>query len=202
MHTTDSPILKTLFSSSARIQLLRALLLDPGEGLYLRKLEAKTGFAPRTIQLELNRLTRAGILNRTDSGNRAYYRINEGCPIIPELRSIFVKTVGVADVLRRALEPDRDRILAAFIYGSFASGEISPDSDVDVMLIGDIAFGEVVTRFRDPQAELGREVNPSVFDPEEFKRRIASRDHFTTAVMQGPKIFLLGGDDELRRLAE
>lgn len=202
MHTTDSPILKTLFSSSARIQLLRALLLDPGEGLYLRKLEAKTGFAPRTIQLELNRLTRAGILNRTDSGNRAYYRINEGCPIIPELRSIFVKTVGVADVLRRALEPDRERVLAAFIYGSFASGEISPDSDVDVMLIGDIDFGEVVKRFRDPQAELGREVNPSVFDPEEFKRRIATRDHFTTAVMQGPKIFLLGGDDELRRLAE
>jgi predicted nucleotidyltransferase len=202
MHTDDNPLLKALLSSSARISLLQVLLLDPGEGFYLRKLEAKTGFAPRTIQLELNRLSHAGILKRTDSGNRVYYRINEDCPIIPELRSIFIKTVGVADVLRRALEPHGQDIQAALIYGSFAASVIGPDSDVDVMVVGDIDFGDVVRALQPAQQELNREVNPTVYPPDEIRRRILEKDHFVTSVMEGPKIFLLGSEDELRGLAE
>jgi predicted nucleotidyltransferase len=195
-------MLKALLSSSARISLLKVLLLDPGEGFYLRKLEAKTGFAPRTVQLELNRLARAGILKRTDSGNRAYYRINDDCPIIPELRSIFIKTVGVADVLRRALEPHAKRIEIALIYGSFAAGAIGPDSDVDMLVVGDTGFGDVVRALQPAQDELNREVNPTVYPPEEIRRRILEKDHFVTSVMEGSKILLVGSEDELRRLAE
>lgn len=167
----------------------------------MRELQARTGFAPRTVQVELKRLTEAGILERDVSGNRTYYRVNRQCPILPELRSIFAKTVGLADVLRRVLEPLQDRISAAFVYGSFAKGTATADSDVDLIVIGTLGFAQVVELLGIAQDELGREINPTVYPVEEARRKLASSDHFLVSVLREPKIYLIGGENELAGLA-
>jgi len=201
MHTEACDILEALFSSSARIRLLRILLIDPQARFYLREMQARTGLAPRTVQIELSRLARAAILEKQISGNRTYYRVNERCRIVPELRSMFIKTVGVADVLRRALEPVRDEVLVAFIFGSFATGAVTSESDVDVMVIGDVSFGEVVSALKTTQEQISREINPIVFPPEEVRTRAAGEDHLLSAVLSEPKLFLIGDEDGLRELA-
>jgi DNA-binding HxlR family transcriptional regulator len=99
MHTIDSPVLSALFSSSARVRLLSILLRAPQERFYLRQLQGLTGISPRSVQLELRNLAQTGILEREVSGNRTYYHANERCPILPELRGMFTRTAGVADVL-------------------------------------------------------------------------------------------------------
>ena len=87
---------------------------------------------------------------------------------------------------------------AAFVYGSFASGKEKAGSDVDLLVVGDVSLGELVEALGPVQSRLGREVNPAVFPPSEFREKMTP---FLENVLQGPKIFLIGSPDELERLA-
>jgi predicted nucleotidyltransferase len=104
-------------------------------------------------------------------------------------------------VLREALAGLAEQIAVAFVYGSLARGEGQANSDVDVMVIGDVSFGEVVSALQLAQKTIGREVNPSIYPEREFRAKLQARHHFLTAVMTAPKVFLVGGENELKRLA-
>ncbi len=113
----------------------------------------------------------------------------------------MTKTAGVADPIRAALGPLAERVAIAFVYGSMAKGTETNASDVDVMVVGDVSFAEVVEALGSAQEALGREVNPSVCAAGEFRRKAAARNHFVTALLRGPRIYLIGDEDELERLA-
>jgi hypothetical protein len=83
-----------------------------------------------------------------------FYQANRRCPIFAELQGLVVKTAGVADVLRAALAPLVDRIVVAFVFGSFASGEPRKTSDVDVVVVGDAMFGAIVSALSAAQEKL------------------------------------------------
>ena len=155
-----------------------------------------------TVQRELEFLARAGIVRRTVRGRQVYFQANPDCPIYSELRGLIVKTVGVADALRVALAPLAERIRVAFIYGSIARGAERRASDVDAMVIGDVAFAEMAEAFAGAQKEIGREVNASVYPPAEFRAKLAAKHHFLRSVLKGEKIFLIGDERELGRLAK
>lgn len=155
-----------------------------------------------TVQRELGFLARAGIVRRTVRGRQVYFQANPDCPIYPELRGLIVKTVGVADALRVALAPLAARIRVAFIYGSVARATERRASDVDVMVIGDVSFAETAEAFAVAQKAIGREVNPSVYPPHEFRTKLAAKHHFLRSVLKGGKIFLIGDERELGRLAK
>lgn len=190
-------MLQALFTSQARIRLLSILLLGQGERWYLRKLASEARVSVGNADRELRSLAAAGIVLREISGRQVYYRIDENCPIIPELRSMFTKTVGVADALRSALAQLRDRICAAFVYGSFAKDSITPQSDVDLMVVGDVSFLEVVSAACTAQDRIGREVNPTVYPAREFRDRIVRGEHFIAAIMSEPKVFIIGDEHGL-----
>ena len=190
-------MLETLFSSTTRIKLLTIFLLKGDGRFYLRELAKKTGAQLRSVQVELANLTEAGVLIKETSGRQTYYRLDDRCPIIPELRSIFIKTAGLADVLRQALLPLAGSIDVAFVFGSFAADRVRPDSDVDVMIIGGATLAEVAEAFDSAEHEIGREINPSVFEVEEFRERVQTREHFVTSVLKAPKLFIMGDESEL-----
>ncbi len=95
-----------------------------------------------------------------------------------------------------------DRVKVAFVHGSFAKGSMKADSDVDIIVIGSCRFAEVVNSITHAQDKLGMEVNPSVYPEAEFKEKIAKKHHFLTTTLKEPKIFLIGDDNELGRLAQ
>jgi predicted nucleotidyltransferase len=117
------------------------------------------------------------------------------------MRSLVNKTVGVFNVLRAALEPLAERILAAFVYGSVAREEETAQSDIDLMIIGEVELDETLSRLSKPEGSLGRPVNPTVYSAKEFKQKMASGNHFLNAVMKDKKIFLMGSENELRKVA-
>jgi hypothetical protein len=119
-----------------RQQVLAALLLEPARSLHLRELARLVGSHAGTLAREVDKLTQAGLLLRTDQGNQAHYRANVQHPLFPELAALLRKTHGVVPALRTALQPLADRIALAFVYGSVASGTASEHSDVDVLLVG------------------------------------------------------------------
>jgi predicted nucleotidyltransferase len=91
-------------------------------------------------------------------------------------------------------------IRVAFVFGSLARQEETAKSDVDLMIIGEVAFDRVISSLVRAQENLGREINPTTYSAREFKSKLASGNHFLTSVLRGPKLFLIGTDDDLREL--
>lgn len=193
--------LASLLFGSTRREALAQLLLHPGASLHVRGLARLTGKAPGTLLRELNQLADAGILKRHSMGNQVHFQANESCPIHDELRGIIKKTAGIADVLRDALEPIQPRVTLSFVYGSIARGDERAGSDLDLMVVGSAGFGEVVHALQAAQNVLRREINPNVMRVAVFRKRLSVGEPYLTRVMEDRKIFVMGGPDDLGKLA-
>lgn len=178
---------------------LGLLLLHPDEALHGREIARRTALPSGTLTRELVRLAQVGLLRREKRGNQLLYSADRTCPVFEELASILRKTSGVAEVLAGALAPAGDRIRLAFIFGSLARGQERAGSDVDMVVIGDIGFGEVVKLLHASQRVLGREINPKVYSPKEWRAKRAAPDAFLRDVLGKPKIFVIGTEDELKK---
>lgn len=199
---SDKPLgLGSLLFGAARRELLSLFLLHPEYSAHVRELGRVTGRAPGTLLRELSRLADAGVLTRRSVGNQVHFQANPACPIYEELRGVMKKTSGIADVLREALDPLRERIHSAFIYGSIARGDERRGSDLDLMIVGDVTFADVVGALQEASNTLRREINPHLYPPRELKRRLSVGEPFLERVMEDRKIFIIGGDDDLGKLA-
>jgi len=188
--------------SESKIGVLRLLLLKPDQAFYQREIAEKTGLRLRAVQQALRPLVEGGIVRREARGRQVFYQADPSCSILSELTAILLKTVGLAEVLRRALGGLADRIEVALVFGSMARGEAVAESDVDLMVIGEVGLRELVPAIRAATGDLGREVNPITLGPSELRERLGRGDPFLARVLQEPKIFVLGGEDELRSVAE
>jgi predicted nucleotidyltransferase len=194
-------MLSVIFGSKLRAKVLGWLFMHPDERYYSRQLQALLGEDSTNIGRELARLEKTGIIICSREGRRKYYQANRACPVFSELESLARKTSGLADVLQDTLKPLSGQIAFAFIYGSMAKGVHNSRSDVDLMVVGSCSFAQVVEALMTVQAKLDREVNPSVYPLEEFKKKLAAGHHFVKNVVAGPKIFLIGEEHELAGLA-
>lgn len=167
----------------------------------MRELERRTGLSDATVRQELKKLKRLGVVEARRDGNRTYYRANNGHPLYPDIRNLVLKTSGLTDVLREALGGAGD-VELAFVFGSIAGNTAKAHSDIDLMIIGTIGLRQLSKRLSGLEAKIGRDVNPHMLTPEEFIRRANEGDHFITAVLKGPRLFVVGGEDELRRLGQ
>jgi predicted nucleotidyltransferase len=183
-----------------RNAVLGLLFSHPDESFYVREIVRAADSGLGSVQRELRGLERAGILKRTTRGRHVYYQANPDCPIFPELKGMVTKTVGGVDILARALASLRGKIQVAFIYGSVARVEQRRGSDMDVFVIGEASFGEVVEALAPAQEKLAREVSPIVYPVAEFREKVLQKHHFVTSVLRGSKLFLVGDEHELAAL--
>jgi predicted nucleotidyltransferase len=195
-------MLKNLFTSEVRILLLSRFLMNEDREFYLRQLSSHFNLSPRHVSLELKNLQNIGIINKRIAGNLHYYNINRRHPLFKELKSIFLKTIGLKDVILRYLNGYNERIQYAFIYGSMARGDAASDSDIDLMMIGDISSRQISAEMIEAGNELQREINFSIFSLEEFKSRLRKKDHFVSSLMNGEKVFVIGDANELERMVQ
>jgi predicted nucleotidyltransferase/DNA-binding transcriptional ArsR family regulator len=184
--------LADLLFGSYRRDVLGLLLLHPGESYHVREIARITGKPANTLYRELGTLARSGLLIRRAQGNQVHYEANTANPIYEELRGILKKTTGVVDVFRFALEPLAKRIKLALIYGSVASGKESAWSDIDLLLVGDVKFEEVVNVLGPAEDALRREDNRHVYGEREFAEKGRRKELFLARVLEGPKLMLSG----------
>ncbi len=189
-----------LFTTTQQ-KVLGLLYAQPGKTFYLKEILRLTGMGVATIKRELERMLAAGILTLTKIGNQHHYQANPDCPIYDELLGIVKKIFGVADVINLALSPLASRIEWAFVFGSVASGRETSASDIDLMIIGDVGFAEVVSALYSVQGTLGREINPKVYRKEEWIQMLNNRDAFVKEVLGKSTMDVMGGEDELREFS-
>ena len=176
--------------------MLARLLIDEREW-HARELARVLGLNHAAVTDELRNLAEAGIAVKRRSSNRVYYSANKQCAIYEELKNLLIKTAGLADVLRQALAELGERITLAYVYGSLANGTANAQSDVDLMVVGDVTLGEVVDVLGDAETSIGREVNATVYSSAEYRKKLATGRGFIHQVHYGQVIMLLGALDEL-----
>lgn len=183
-----------------RQRVLGLLLGHPDEAYYVREILRRTHGAPGAVQRELELLAGAAVLQRTVRGRQVYFQANRASPIFPELRNLVIKTFGVVELIREALTPIVDAIEIAFIFGSAARAELGPASDIDLLVVGDVTFAEVVRVTRPAQQQLGRDVNPTVYTSQEFRQKLEAGHHFLQALVDELRLDVIGDSSELERL--
>ena len=191
-------MLNKLFSSKTRVEILKLFLFNTNNSFYQRQISNLTAQSIRGVQREVDKLNRIGLIERSIQGNRIYYKVNKKCPIVEDLKNIFFKSVGIAEVLKDNFK--EKGIKVAFIYGSYARGEESLLSDIDLMVIGDISSKELSSVLSKPKQELMREINYVVFSLNEFINKAMQKDHFINSVLKDKKIYIIGSEDELKGL--
>lgn len=193
-------MLETLLGSRLRAKVLGWLFSHPDERYFVRQLTALMKEDSTNVSRELARLEKTGILVKNTEGKQKYYQANRQSPIFNELHGLILKTVGVADIIKKALEPRIADIKLAFIFGSVAKRAENRFSDIDLLVVGDITFGEVVDLISTAEGALNRELNPVVYTLAEFNKRLSENHYFIRDILSGDKIFVVGDENELKAL--
>jgi predicted nucleotidyltransferase len=202
MSTKQQPqgLLEALFGKTRR-SILALLFSHAEEAFHLRKILRLAGISSGAGQRELKRLSEAGIVLRTVNENQVLFQANPRCAIFEELKSLITKTAGVVDVLRTALEPLGGRISIALLYGSLARGRAGVESDIDLLVVGEVSFEDIVGNVARAQDSLRREINPMVMSLEEFHSRMSKGDHLLDTILKSPFVPVIGDPRELGRMA-
>ena len=186
-----------LFSTTQQ-KVLGLLYGHPDETFFVNQILRLTGMGVHTIKRELDRMTAVGILTMRKIGNQHHYQANPECPIYTELLGIVRKTFGVADVIKAALEVHDEQIDLAFVYGSIASAEDRADSDIDLMIVApDLAYAELMETLAGAEQTLGRKINSTIYNASEVESRLKRKDAFLVRVIERPKIWIKGTDDDI-----
>jgi len=185
-----------LFGKS-RGAILALLYGRADEAFYLRQIVRAVAAGQGAVQRELATLADAGVIERFERDKQVYYRANRGSPFFPELRSLMIKTGGMAGVLAEALRRHEGSIAAAFIYGSQADGTATVASDIDFFVVGEIDEMALHRAIAKAERSLGRAVNYTLLSRQEFEKRRREKGGFIARVTGGPRISVIGNADEI-----
>ena len=179
-------------------RVLGVLFGQPERSFYASELIRDAGTGSGAAQRELARLEKSGLIVARRIGNQKHYQANVASPLFSELRNIVLKTVALAEPLRDALKPLSSVIRAAFVYGSVAKATDQSGSDIDLMIVSDsLTYGDVFGALERVARTLGRQVNPTVYTAAEFSKRARAENAFVTRVLEQPKLWVIGSEDDL-----
>lgn len=181
-----------------RQRVLALLYGNPARSFFSNEIVALAQSGTGAVQRELASLSESGLLTVTAQGNQKHYQANQAAPVFEELRGLVLKTSGLVDVLRSALAPLASQIVAAFVYGSVARQEDTAQSDIDVLIVSDsLGYADVFGALEGAASSLGRKVNPNLYPPADFAKRIKQGNAFVTRILKQPKIWLIGSEQAI-----
>ena len=189
MGMIECSVADALFSGLQQ-RLLAVLFGQPDRSFYGNELLRLTGTGRGALQRELEKLVSADLVTVTPVGNQKHYQANAAAPIFAELRGIVMKTLGLADVLRTALNAVADRIELAFVFGSVAKGTDTHRSDIDLVVVGNAELLALSEALYSTEQALGRAIHLSLYEPAEW-RELRANDPVMRQIDQGPKLQLL-----------
>ena len=197
-HADDVPIsLADALFTTTQQRLLALLFGQPSRSFFATELIELTGSGSGAVQRELKRLKSSGLVDVTLIGRQKHYQANPESPVFEDLRGLVLKTVAVADPIRRALGPLADRISLALIYGSAARGSDTASSDIDLLLVSDrLTLEDVYSALIPAESQLNRSIHPTLYTSQEYADRSATGSSFLANALGGDRLVLIGGVDE------
>lgn len=190
-----------LLGSKIRTKILAKLILNSDRSFYMRELEKDLDVSFSSIHKELTTLKNLGIVIDEYRGKIRLFRINKSSPIYPEIRGLILKTAGIGDVVRDALK-GTGQVKYALVFGSVARGEEKIISDIDLLIIGDIDEERLITKVKDAEDKVSREINYIIWSEKEFNKRAKERTGLLVEIEKNPIIMIMGDENEFRKAAK
>jgi predicted nucleotidyltransferase len=188
--------------SKVQQRVLALIFGHPERSFYASEIMRNVNSGVGAVERELSKLERSGLVSVERIGNQKHYRANPAAPIFAELRGLVDKTVGVAEPIKKSLQPFADRIKSAFVYGSVARGTDTARSDIDLMVIGDdLNYSDLYTAAQDVTTTLGRKLNPLFLSERDWHRKASDSGSVFNKISLSPKIFIIGSDEDLQEWA-
>lgn len=178
---------------------LALLISTPGQQLHTREIARRVNADAHPVQRALEQLLQAGLLESRRLGNLRLWSVNERSALVPAVRDVLRRTAGVTERLRSVLS-GTSGVQLAFLFGSYASGKDALGSDIDLFIVGTPDWDKVSLALATIGGEVGREINPVVWTPEELERPTPTQRRFLGGLLRRPRIWIVGDDDELERL--
>ncbi len=165
-------MLDFITKSKIRRGLLLLFLYNPQREYYINQAAKLINTSSGTAQRELEKLAASGILRKEKRANLAFFKANEKNPLYHDVKSIIAKTIGIEYLLKKGLD-ENDKIKFAFLFGSYVKGDLKPDSDIDLFVIGAIKDSELHQLVTKVEEKIKREINYHFAGPEDFKKNLA-----------------------------
>ncbi len=198
MTGTPTNLSDALFSNVQQ-RVLGLIFGQPDRSFYTSEIVRTVNSGTGAVERELRRLQDSGLVTVQWIGNQKHYRANPDSPVFGELKSLVLKTVGLAGPLAEALRPDADKIQAAFVFGSVAKGSDTAASDIDLMVIGDdLDYSDLYTALQGAESKLHRKVNPLFLRRQDWQRKVSRNDSFVQRISTQPKVFIVGSERALQ----
>ncbi len=191
-----SKITEKIFGSRIRGKILAWLFTHPDKSFFVRQIALILKEDPTNVSREMAKLEELGILKSKRNGNLKHFQANQDLPFFKELKGLVLKTTGVAGQIRASMGKITG-IEYAFIFGSYAKGEEKADSDVDLLIIGDVDMDRLDSNLGKLEKILGREINSVLYNMKEFKSKRKDKDGFLMDVLDDDKIMLIGTENGL-----
>jgi predicted transcriptional regulator with HTH domain len=179
-------MLKSLFSSSIRADVLSLLLNSPDEQFYIREIAKLLRKNPSGIKRELDNLEKMGIVTSEKIVNLKYFQANKESPLFSELKNLITKSLGLPGALKAVLRASGAK--AAFIFGPYAEGDDT--GTVDLFVIG--ASPSLSREIKDLERRFDQKINAALMEEEEYKLRKKRGDAGLKKTMLGKRISLIG----------
>ena len=194
--------LSTALFSKVQQRVLALIFSHPERSFYTSEIIRSVHSGVGAVERELSKLERSGLVSVERIGNQKHYRANREAPIFEELQGLVLKTVGLAEPIKKSLQPYADAIKMAFVYGSVAKGTDTARSDIDLMVIGDeLNYSDLYTAAQDVEDKLRRKVNPLFLSVKDWQRKALDRGSIVSKISSSPKIFIIGSEKELQSWA-
>lgn len=179
-------MLRNLFSSSIRADVLSLLLNSPDERFYVREIAKILRKNPSGVKRELDRLEEMGIVTSEKIANLKYFQANGDSPLFSELKNLIAKSLGLPGALKSLLRANDIR--TAFIYGLYAEDEDAPL--VDLLVIGP-STPALLMGLHDIEKKFAKKINCTVVEESEYKLK-KKRDSNLKRILLEKRITLLG----------
>jgi len=187
--------------SKTRQSILALLYLNPEKNFYTNEIIRHAQCGTGAVQRELQKLCEVYLITTTQVGNQKQYKANPSSPLFTDLQNIIIKTFGLANILKEALCSVNKQIIIAFIYGSIATNNINAKSDIDLMIISDtLSYADIFPLLTQPEEKLGRPINPTFYSKKDWKKKRDTKNNFIASIIEKPKVFLIGDQDDLNKL--
>ena len=190
-------MLEKLFTSKTRTRILELLIFNSDRELHLRGISREVKITPIYVRKELQNLKELNLVLESKKGNLSLFQINKSSPIFTELKNLFMKTEYFGELIKKSLK--RLKIDFAFIFGSFAKGIESKESDIDLFVVGDVNENDLLKIIQKTEKQSGREINYILWKKAVLMKR-AKKHHLLNEIAKNPIMMLVGGENEFRKI--
>ena len=189
-------IMSLISKSKIRQKIILLFAYNSGKEYYINEIARLVNTSAGNARRELERLIESGFLVKEKKGNALYFWINNNNPLLPDLKNIIDKTIGLNLILSKELCKTKG-IDYAFLFGSYVKGDFKADSDVDLYVIGEITDKELYPKIRSAEKKIYREINYHLATSGEFKEKL-KKSFFHKEILEN-YLLVMGGGDEFKK---